>query len=592
MKRGEVDLVVTGADRIAANGDTANKIGTYSVAVLARHHGIPFYVAAPSSTIDPVDRRRGAAIVIEEREAAEVRGVAGRQTAPAGTRRLQPRLRRDAGRADQPPSSPSAASFRPPVPLRASPLRSGSGRVSGPSPPTATLECRAAATTTRTAHSPRVGARGAATCSTGRPSRSPFKIYPDLPADPLADAISPRWPLDTFARARARRSGRAPGALDLERLAALLFFSAGVTRVKTYPGGAQVHFRAAAVDRRALPDRGLRGGRRRRGARARRLSLQPGRLRLRRLRAGDFRGAVALAAADDAMAAQPAIADPLGDLLAQYLEVPGARLPASLLGLGHAARPSSSRWRARSTCPRAWSPASWTRERQRPARPRRREGRRARPGRPVGAAGAVAAAPPVIATLAPAVIPLSSREVDYPVLRDAYDNSSLDSEAEVLDWREAAAALSRADVGTQDLTPLPAAAGRGGALARGDDPGARVHARVLGRGDQRGGAVERALPRDARVRRPMCRRGWWTSIVNVHAVTGIEPGAYAYRPRRPRARRCLRAGDVREAIRLPLPRAGRWAGRRARPSSSSPIWRACSSAGAIAATGSPTSRRV
>ena len=60
MKRGEVDLVVTGADRIAANGDTANKIGTYSVAVLARHHGIPFYVAAPCSTIDPsiADRRR------------------------------------------------------------------------------------------------------------------------------------------------------------------------------------------------------------------------------------------------------------------------------------------------------------------------------------------------------------------------------------------------------------------------------------------------------------------------------------------------------------------------------------------------------
>jgi len=82
MGRGEVDLVVTGADRIAANGDTANKIGTYGLAVLARHHGIPFYVAAPSSTIDP-SIATGAAIVIEERDAAEVRGVAGRQTAPA-----------------------------------------------------------------------------------------------------------------------------------------------------------------------------------------------------------------------------------------------------------------------------------------------------------------------------------------------------------------------------------------------------------------------------------------------------------------------------------------------------------------------------
>jgi methylthioribose-1-phosphate isomerase len=82
MKRGEVDLVVTGADRIAANGDTANKIGTYAVAVLARHHGIPFYVAAPCSTIDP-SIPSGDHIVIEERDPEEVRGVAGRRTAPA-----------------------------------------------------------------------------------------------------------------------------------------------------------------------------------------------------------------------------------------------------------------------------------------------------------------------------------------------------------------------------------------------------------------------------------------------------------------------------------------------------------------------------
>ncbi|HET8578642.1 MAG TPA: S-methyl-5-thioribose-1-phosphate isomerase [Methylomirabilota bacterium] len=81
MKRGEVDLVVTGADRIAANGDTANKIGTYTLAVLARHHRVPFYVAAPFSTVDS-GIATGADIVIEERDAAEVRGVAGRQTAP------------------------------------------------------------------------------------------------------------------------------------------------------------------------------------------------------------------------------------------------------------------------------------------------------------------------------------------------------------------------------------------------------------------------------------------------------------------------------------------------------------------------------
>jgi methylthioribose-1-phosphate isomerase len=84
MKRGEVDLVITGADRIAANGDAANKIGTYALAVLARHHGIPFYVAAPMSTVDP-SIATGSSIVIEERDPAEVRGIGGRQTAPTAS---------------------------------------------------------------------------------------------------------------------------------------------------------------------------------------------------------------------------------------------------------------------------------------------------------------------------------------------------------------------------------------------------------------------------------------------------------------------------------------------------------------------------
>jgi len=84
MARGEVDLIVTGADRIAANGDTANKIGTYSLAVLAAHHRVPFYVAAPYSTIDGA-LASGAEIPIEERDASEVRRVGARQTAPAGS---------------------------------------------------------------------------------------------------------------------------------------------------------------------------------------------------------------------------------------------------------------------------------------------------------------------------------------------------------------------------------------------------------------------------------------------------------------------------------------------------------------------------
>lgn len=82
MQRGEIDVVIVGADRIAANGDVANKIGTYGLAVLAKHHGIPFYVAAPRSTIDR-NTASGADIVIEERGADEVRSGFGRLTAPA-----------------------------------------------------------------------------------------------------------------------------------------------------------------------------------------------------------------------------------------------------------------------------------------------------------------------------------------------------------------------------------------------------------------------------------------------------------------------------------------------------------------------------
>ena len=83
MRKGDVDLVVVGADRIAANGDIANKIGTYTVAVLAKEHGIPFYVAAPSSTID-LSTKDGDAIPIEERDAREVTHVGSNQLAPDG----------------------------------------------------------------------------------------------------------------------------------------------------------------------------------------------------------------------------------------------------------------------------------------------------------------------------------------------------------------------------------------------------------------------------------------------------------------------------------------------------------------------------
>lgn len=84
MARGQVDRVVVGADRIAANGDTANKIGTYTVAVLAHRHGVPFYVAAPLSTIDR-ETPSGDAIPIEERDVREVTEVFGTRVAPEET---------------------------------------------------------------------------------------------------------------------------------------------------------------------------------------------------------------------------------------------------------------------------------------------------------------------------------------------------------------------------------------------------------------------------------------------------------------------------------------------------------------------------
>jgi methylthioribose-1-phosphate isomerase len=89
MKQGKIDCVVVGADRIAANGDTANKIGTYTLAVLAKEHGIPFYVAAPTSTID-LSLKTGDEIPIEERRPEEVTHFAGVQTAVSNVVAVNP----------------------------------------------------------------------------------------------------------------------------------------------------------------------------------------------------------------------------------------------------------------------------------------------------------------------------------------------------------------------------------------------------------------------------------------------------------------------------------------------------------------------
>lgn len=89
MAQGKIDAVVVGCDRIAANGDAANKIGTYSVAVLASHHNVPFYVAGPISTID-LNTKTGADIPIEERGAEEITNGFGKRTAPKGVKVYNP----------------------------------------------------------------------------------------------------------------------------------------------------------------------------------------------------------------------------------------------------------------------------------------------------------------------------------------------------------------------------------------------------------------------------------------------------------------------------------------------------------------------
>jgi methylthioribose-1-phosphate isomerase len=89
MREIGVDLVIVGADRIAANGDVANKIGTYGLAIAARHHGVPFYVAAPWSTVD-AGTASGADINIEHRDGEELRSMHGIGTAPAAVDTYNP----------------------------------------------------------------------------------------------------------------------------------------------------------------------------------------------------------------------------------------------------------------------------------------------------------------------------------------------------------------------------------------------------------------------------------------------------------------------------------------------------------------------
>jgi SagB-type dehydrogenase family enzyme len=380
---------------------------------------------------------------------------------------------------------------------------------------------------------------------------SPFKIYADLPPLALPRDL-PALGMDAF---RALSSGgEGATSLDLHRLAAILFFSAGVTRTKEYPGGGRQFFRAApstgalyqtevyvVVGVTADLPTGV-------------YHFSPGDFALRRLRAGDFRGALAVAAADDRIGAAQAtvIATAIywrntwkyqargyrhlfwdsGSLLANLLASAAALDVAARLVTGFVEREVNGLLGVDAE----------------------KEGALALV--PIGREGTTAPVAPVIGPLEHRVVPLSSREVDYPTLRDAYANSSLESADEVLDWRFNESAISEGP----DMAPaLPQP--RTSVAPSADVPlpppkqtaGRNLHDTIMRRGSTRQFSGEPITALELSSALDHATRGWAADVppglvdlfVNVHAVEGIVPGAYRYH-RETHALALLRAGDFRE----------------------------------------------
>ncbi len=348
-----------------------------------------------------------------------------------------------------------------------------------------------------------------------------FKIYPDLPAIPLPRDF-PAAAADTLATL----SG-APGSsslLDLERLASLLFLSAGVTKTMKYPSGVETPFRAAPSTGALYQTEvyvvagdvvGLTAGV---------YHFCPGDFTLRRLREGDFRGAVALAAADEPMAARPAtlVVSAIYWRNTWKYEARGyrhlfwdsgtllAHLLASATALGLEARIVTGFVDGEVNALLGLDAA--------------KEG--ALELVPVGGEGRPAPPPPVISPLHAVAVPLSSSEVDYPVLVQAYADSCLEREAEVIDWRESAAGLERAPA-SPALAPLP--------------PPRMSVGRALGETIQKRGSTRKfsgesisaeelstALFHATRGIAADVPSGMVDLYLNIHAVDGVAPGAYVY----------------------------------------------------------------
>jgi SagB-type dehydrogenase family enzyme len=391
----------------------------------------------------------------------------------------------------------------------------------------------------RTAHSPRsVRASGHSLDWDNKPA--PFKIYPELPALSLPRQFS-ALTADTLPALSGR--GREEGSLDLDGLAALLFFSAGVTRTKTFMGGVTMHFRAAPSTGALYQTEAYVVAGDVAGLESGVYHFCPGDFTLRQLRAGDFRGAVALAAADEALAAERAVIV----LSAIYwrntwkYQARGyrhlfwdsgtmlANLLAAATALGVQARLVTGFVDREVNALLGLDPAKEA----------------VLLLAPVGGAGRGAPAPPVVSAIQPATVPLSEREVDYPLLREAYEDSCLESESEVLDWRESPAPPREpsASATRGDRLPLPSArAASGRALgetiqARGSTrefSGAAISAEQLSTALYH---ATRGFPSDA-------PSGQVDLYINVHAVDGVPAGAYAYQPE-PNALEPLKRGDFR-----------------------------------------------
>src|SRR2546426_2520404 len=281
-----------------------------------------------------------------------------------------------------------------------------------------------------TAHSPR-SVRTSEHRLDWRNDPLPFKIYPDLPAI-LLPRDFPAVTADTLATLSGPPGSSSP--LDLERLAALLFLSAGVTRTMKYPSAAETPFRAAPSTGALYQTEvyvvagdvtGLEPGV---------YHFGPGDFTLRRLREGDFRGALALAAADELMATRPAtlVVSAIYWRNTWKYEARGyrhlfwdsgtllANLLASATALGLDARVVTGFVDSEVNALLGLDAG--------------KEG--ALELVPVGGEGRPAPPPPVVSPLGAATVPLSSSEVDYPLLVQAYADSSLEGEAEVIDWRE------------------------------------------------------------------------------------------------------------------------------------------------------------